>query len=188
MFNSKARETVKIGFRLGGNDGYAKGTAWFSDFKVEQGTTDRNSEWNMGFFIFKNIDVNINEESYKFQASTSDINNIKEDIQRFKVSCRELSNYLMSVKYDIYELEDPIKTVSYSNEHEYYIDANDIKDIIESKIDISVYDQIFVIAKMGDEQKEIPVKNWVGLGGMKIYDIGYSNIRIPSNNKNVIYI
>lgn len=37
IFNSKNRESVKIGFRVGGNICLAKGTAWFSNFKVEKG-------------------------------------------------------------------------------------------------------------------------------------------------------
>ena len=34
-FNSKNRDSVNIGFRLGGYDDKSKGTAWFSDFKME---------------------------------------------------------------------------------------------------------------------------------------------------------
>ena len=37
IFNSKNRETVNIGFRLGGYLGEAKGKAWFADFKLEEG-------------------------------------------------------------------------------------------------------------------------------------------------------
>ena len=33
IFNSEDRDTVNLGFRLGGNAGQAKGTAWFSDFR-----------------------------------------------------------------------------------------------------------------------------------------------------------
>ena len=35
IFNSKNRDSINIGFRLGGNLGLAKGKAWFSDFKLE---------------------------------------------------------------------------------------------------------------------------------------------------------
>ena len=40
IFNSKNREMVDIVFRLGGTEGYAKGEAWFSDFKIEEGQPD----------------------------------------------------------------------------------------------------------------------------------------------------
>ena len=35
-FNSKARDKVNLGFRLGGNDGNAKGTVWFSNIQLEE--------------------------------------------------------------------------------------------------------------------------------------------------------
>ena len=45
IFNSKNRDTVDIAFRLGGTGGYAKGEAWFSDFKIERVriSKDKNS-------------------------------------------------------------------------------------------------------------------------------------------------
>lgn len=51
MFNSKNRNTVKISFRLGGNEGDCIGTAWFSDFKLEKGTKRTDTKWNVGCFI-----------------------------------------------------------------------------------------------------------------------------------------
>ena len=40
IFNSEDRDTVNLGFRLGGNAGQAKGTAWFSDFTLEEGIAE----------------------------------------------------------------------------------------------------------------------------------------------------
>ena len=37
VFNSKDREKVEIGFRLGGYLGKAKGEVWFSDITIEEG-------------------------------------------------------------------------------------------------------------------------------------------------------
>ena len=42
IFNSKNREEVNIGFRLGGYLGQAKGEAWFSDFTIEEGAASKN--------------------------------------------------------------------------------------------------------------------------------------------------
>ena len=53
IFNSKNRDSINIGFRLGGNLELAKGKAWFSDFKLEEGTTNSNNEWKFAFFIFQ---------------------------------------------------------------------------------------------------------------------------------------
>ena len=58
IFNSKNRDSINIGFRLGGNLGLAKGKAWFSDFKLEEGTTNSNNEWKFACLILKTTDVN----------------------------------------------------------------------------------------------------------------------------------
>ena len=50
IFNSKNRESVKIGFRLGGNSCLAKGTAWFSNFKVEKGERKKRFYLEDGMF------------------------------------------------------------------------------------------------------------------------------------------
>ena len=42
IFNSKDREEVEIGFRLGGYLGQCTGVAWFSDFTFEEGTLSQN--------------------------------------------------------------------------------------------------------------------------------------------------
>ena len=60
IFNSKDRETLNIGFRLGGYLGEAKGEAWFSDFTLEKGTLDNDNKWNFACFIFKSTDVTFN--------------------------------------------------------------------------------------------------------------------------------
>lgn len=163
IFNSQGRKKVKIGFRLGGNTGTAQGTVWFSDFKLEKGTTEDNSLWNIGCFIFKNIDVNIDGEKYQFAINTSDLQEIKSNIQRFKSSCESLSKEKMKVKYNIHEINEPITSISFSEEHGYYIDPYDVNEFIEDILFENEYDYIFVILRMGNQEKQIPVKDWIGL-------------------------
>ena len=43
IFNSKNREEVNIGFRLGGYIAKAKGEVWFSNFTIEEGQEETNS-------------------------------------------------------------------------------------------------------------------------------------------------
>lgn len=38
IFNSKNRNSIKLGFRLGGYEDNSTGTAWFSNFKIEVGS------------------------------------------------------------------------------------------------------------------------------------------------------
>lgn len=162
-FNSKNRKTVRIGFRLGGNSGKAKGTAWFSDFKLEKGITPQDSIWNVACFIIKNIDVDIDGQNYAFSMTTSDMETVKSNMQRFAASCKNLSNGKMQIKYDIITINDTIKTISFSDEHGYYIDPYDVNKYIEDCILEKEYDYIFVAVRMGNETNEIPVNKWIGL-------------------------
>lgn len=187
-FNSKAREKVKIGFRLGGNDSNARGTVWFSNLKLEEGITNQDTNWKMGCFILKNIDVIIDGEQYKFSMSSKDIENLKSNIVRFEKACSQLSENKMTAECDIIELDDPITTISYEEEHKYYIGAQDIRQKIGKYVLEKEYDYIFVAVRMGNETKAIPTQEWIGLGGMKLYDIGYSVIRMPNEESNYIYI
>ena len=163
MFNSQGRTKVMIGFRLGGNTGRAKGTAWFSDFKLERGITDDDNTWKVGCFVFKKTDVNIDGVEYKYSISMSDMQDIKTNMQRFKSSCQELSKNKMKVQYTIHEIEEPITTVSYSDEHGYYVDPYDVNKLIEDIVLENEYDYIFATVRMSDEGSKIPVKDWIGL-------------------------
>ena len=165
IFDSKNREEIEIGFRLGGNKENSKGTAWFSDFKLEEGIKDNSSEWNIAFFIMESVDVTINNENVKLSMSRTDIDNMRENIERFKKSAKELSGYRMSVDYDIYEISTPVTSVTYSEEFAYYLDPVDVYDLIKDYLKNEEYDYIFVAVRLGDtyENVEIQVNDWIGL-------------------------
>lgn len=175
IFDSKNRETIEIGFRLGGNTANSKGTAWFSDFKLEEGIKDNSNNWNVACFIMKNIDVNIGNQNLKLSMELRDIEKIKSNIERFKTSANDLSNNKMTVDYDIYEINEPVQTITYSDEHGYYLDPEDVKDLIKEDLDKKEYDYIFVAVRLGnmDENIEIPVYDWIGLrrNGFRRYRI-----------------
>lgn len=189
MVYSRDKDTLKIGFRLGGDETNCKGTAWFSDFKVEKGLNNKNTNWNMACFIFKNIDVEINEQQVNLSMNLRDIDIMKENMERFKNSSAELSKNAMTVTYDIYEIEEPITSLTYSDKFGYYVGADNVKDIIYDYIKKEEYDYIFTIVRLGneDEKIEIPTYDWIGLGGMDLEGIGYSNIRLPNNDRNYVY-
>lgn len=163
MFNSQNRTSVKIGFRLGGNSGAAQGTAWFSDFKLEKGLSIEDSNWKVACFIFENTDVEVDGEKMKFSMSLDEIEAVKSDMEKFKSTCRIFSEEKMSVDYEIYNIEEPLTTISYSEEHGYYFDPYDVNKFIEDTVLENSFDYIFVVVKMGDNEKEIPVNKWVGL-------------------------
>lgn len=165
IFDSKNRETIEIGFRLGGNTSNAKGTAWFSDFKLQEGLKDNSSNWNVACFIIQNIDVKLNDENLKLSMSVNDMEKIKSNMERFKNSARNLSAGKMTVDYDIYQIETPAKSITYSEEFGYYLDPLDVDDLLEEYLKKEEYDYIFVAVRMGDMDKniEIPVYDWIGL-------------------------
>lgn len=192
VFNSRNKDTVDIGFRLGGNGENCKGTAWFSDFKLEKGNKTTDTNWNMVCFIFKNVDViikeNDKEKELKFSMSNQDIETMKEDMSRLKKACYSLSDGKMCIDYDVIEIDKPITSVSYDYSHGYYVDPVDVKDLISPYIKQEEYDHIFIAVRMGDMINEIPVYDWIGLGGMDYHGIGFSNIRLPNdNNKSYTY-
>ena len=189
IFNSKNRDIVDIAFRLGGTAGKAKGEAWFSDFKIEEGKSDENSDWKFACFIFDNTNVNIDNKQINIQVTSSDITDIKNTITRFERSCNELSQGKMTAECDIYEVQEPITSLSYDDEFGYYVAPEDIENQIKDVINQNNYDHIFVVVRLGNEEYEddIEIKDWIGLGSMDYYGIGFSNIRLPNSSKSYIY-
>lgn len=193
MFNSKNRENIDIGFRLGGYRERTIGTAWFSDLKIEEGTSDINNEWNAACFIIQNIDVTVNLENkstrLKLNVRKSDIENIENNLARTVETIKTMSGNQMSMTYDVFKIEKPLHSLSYDEENEYYIDAADIKDILDEHLSREEYDYIYVVARFGDlnVNKNVLVHDWIGLGGMDYYGIGYANIRLPDTADSYLY-
>ena len=90
---------------------------------------------------------------------------MKENMERFKIAAEELSNKKMTVDYDIYEIDEPVESVTYSEEFAYYLDPSDVQEIIKEYLKKEEYDYIFVAVRLGDkyENVEIPVNDWIGL-------------------------
>lgn len=148
IFNSKDREEVNIGFRLGGYLGKATGEAWFSNFKIEEGTASNNSNWKFACFIFQTTDVTIDGKEIKLNVTQSDINDIRNTINRFKNSCNELSQGKMTANVDVYQINTPITKLSYDNEFGYYVAPEDIESQIKDTISQNDYDHIFIVMRL----------------------------------------
>lgn len=148
LINSKNRETINIGFRLGGYLGEAKGQAWFSDFTIEEGIADTSSQWNFACFIFKTVDVNVNGKEVKLEMTQSDISDVQDTINRFESTCSEFSNNKMTAKCDTYQIDVPLSKLSYDEEFAYYVAPEDVEPQIKDIIQTNNYDHIFVIVKL----------------------------------------
>lgn len=189
-FNSYGRETINLAFRLGGFQDNCTGTAWFSDFKVEKGIQDSSSTWNVACFIIPNTDIiSLEGKEVNVQMTENDIYNTKVNMQRFQSSCNILSGGLMNIEYDVFETNATLKSVSNDEQNGNYIAGIDVADIINPYLEKEEYDHIFIVAKLGDITKnvEIQVNDWIGLGGMTYLGIGFSDIRIPSDELNQVY-
>lgn len=165
IFNSKDREEVDIGFRLGGYLGKCTGTAWFSDFTFEEGTISQNNNWKFACFIFENTDVVLNGKEINISMSETDINDIRDTIKRFGANIKDLSGNKMTADYDTYIVKDPITKLSYDEEFGYYVAAEDVEDSIKDVVKQNEYDHIFVIIRLGNEEyrNDIQVNDWIGL-------------------------
>ena len=149
IFNSKNREEVNIGFRLGGYLGQAKGEAWFSDFTIEEGITSKNdNNWKFACFIFETTDVTVNGQRIQLSVTQSDINDIKNTLNRFQNSCEDLSKGKMTADVDIYQVGIPLTKLSYDNEFGYYVAPEDVEEQIKSTITKGDYDHIFVVIRL----------------------------------------
>ena len=148
IFNSKDRDVVNLGFRLGGNLGEAKGKAWFSDFKLEEGVPENDSDWNFACFIFKTTSVNINNSEINLKVTDTDIKDIENTISRFENSCYALSEGKMTANCDIYELDTPLSKLSYDKEFGYYVAPEDVENQIKDVISSKNYDHIFVVVRL----------------------------------------
>ena len=165
IFNSKDREEVEIGFRLGGYLGKCTGTAWFSDFTFEEGTLSQNNNWRFACFIFENTDVTINGKNVKLSMTDTDIFDIRDTMKRFRTTIREISNSKIIADYDTYIVREPINKLSYDQEFGYYVSAEDIENSIKDIVKENEYDHIFVVIRLGDEEhkNDIQINDWIGL-------------------------
>lgn len=189
IFNSKNKEEAKIGFRLGGYEGECKGTVWFSEMKIEQGVADESNEWKFACFIYNATDVNIKNENVKIQVSDTEVSDIRNTIRRFEDVCETLSQGKMKAKCDFYNIDKPLSKLSYDEEFGYYVGPEDVENDIKETINQNNYDHIFVIVKLGNDQfmNTIQINDWIGLGSMDYYGIGFSNIRLPNDSKSYVY-
>lgn len=165
IFNSKNREEIDIGFRLGGYLGNCTGTAWFSDFTLEEGTVSESKNWNFACFIFENTDVVVDGKEVKLSMTNSDISDIRNTIKRFETTVSELSQNKMTADCDIYKIAEPISKLSYDEEFGYFVAAEDVENNIKDVVQQNDYDHIFVIIRLGNEEykDDIQINDWIGL-------------------------
>lgn len=148
IFNSEDRDTVNLGFRLGGNAGQAKGTAWFSDFTLEEGIAENDNNWKFACFILESTDVNLNGKNINLKVKDADIKDIETTISRFSNVCDTMSKGKMKAKCDVYKITEPLTQLSYDDEFGYYVAPENVETQIKNVVANGEYDHIFVVMKL----------------------------------------
>lgn len=73
----------------------------------------------------------------------------------------------MTVTYKIVVVEEPITSISYSDEYGYYVGATDVENILDEYMNNGTeeYDHIFISYKLGEElhEERIRTGDWIGL-------------------------
>ncbi len=180
-FNSKNKETVEIGFALGGNFAKAKGKAWFADLTIEEGELMDDNVWKFACVIFQNTDVRLDIGMHIKESLTEKENTqIKNMISNFESSLGNISRNKIKAKCYLINIDEPITTLSHDDGSGYYVSEKDAYPYINEYIEKEGFDHIFVCFKMPDEADlgETDALDWVGLGNMEYCGIGFSDIRI----------
>lgn len=181
-FNSYNNEKIDIGFRLGENTGDCKGTVWICDMKIEQGIFQKDKKWNFATFIIDNTDLTVGNEQIKQTLNSSQKNSISRCMSKFKSTCESFSNGRMEIDYQIFDLDDTLKSISYDKNTGYAITQKDVYKIINGYLynQNQNFDHIFIVANIGDKISNEKI-DWIGLGGTLYDNIGFSNIRISGD-------
>lgn len=148
IFDSKNREEINLGFRLGGYLGDVKGEAWFSDFSIEEGIAANDNSWKFACFIFEQTDVNLNGNQINLQVTQTDVRDIENMIKSFETTCEVLSQGKMHAKCDTYHINTPLAKLSYDDEFGYYVAPEDVEEQVKDTISNNDYDHIFVIVRL----------------------------------------
>ncbi|MBR3153176.1 MAG: hypothetical protein IKF52_06240 [Clostridia bacterium] len=164
--DSKDKDSLDIGFRLGGIGGECIGKAWFSDMKIEKGEKDEEeNDWDVVCFIIDNINATLNGKVYNISMTQEDKTLIKDNLDRFERTCESFSNDQMKINTHLFDLNQTITSLSYDETNGYYISPEDVRDIITPYLEQEEYDHIFIATRMGDKNQkvEIPINDWIGL-------------------------
>lgn len=180
-FNSYEDETLDIAFRLGDNDENCKGTAWFSNIRIETGSQKQTTDWKFAVFMINHTKAEANNRIINEDLNMSHVGAIKNSLEGFTRTAQNFSKNNINASYDIFEVNEPLKHVSYDRETGYYVSPQDVYTLINRYLyNGENYDHIFIVANIGDTIGRDKI-DWIGLGGMVYDNIGYSNIRISNS-------
>lgn len=164
LFDSKDREEISIGFRLGSYDTNTKGEAWFSDFEISKGTENYDTNWKMGLLIFEYMEIQ--NENINNKMTENEVQMLANNMERYKKTIKSISNNQMEITTVVYKITDPITSISYDKENGYYVNSLDIKNQIKEIVEEEQLDHIYIAMKLGDintNENNDKTNDWIGL-------------------------
>ena len=186
-YNFTTDDTGKATLYLRNGYPYCKGTAYYSDIRLEEVKT--SNKWNILILLVKNINADVNVDGktthYKGSFSKGDINFLKKNLgKELKKQLPKVSDKLIGVNsVDTYVVTTPIKELKLtddvtSNSIDPYNNAT-IQKAIDKYTAKKIYQQIILVEPM-----EYGITQWGGLGGNKYKGINYCQyIHYPGSNK-----
>jgi len=180
-FDSGSRTSVDIALRNGFRGAACKGTAWFSDVKIEKKDMIPTTAHNILALILKNVDVTVklpapNGSNYNQRASYSqeDVDKISSVLNRVPNSFKEISGGLMTVgNLDIVPVDTVVTKVTGIYQKGYCLNLDDVGPIMDKYIPNGQYDHIIVILPLGKL-----VDGWYGLSGGSYKNINFVQVNI----------
>ena len=184
-FNSGSRTSVEIQLRNGFFYAACKGTAWFSNVRIEKKDMTPNTNWNFLCVIYKNIDVTVKNfkrnREYHHQSgfSQEDIDEITSAVKQIKKTFGKISDNLMTVaNLSVFVVDDAITSITGKYNGGFCIEPEDIKETLDFYLSRNSYDQIIIVAPLGEL-----ANGWDGLGGSFYKNIGFAQVSHTPDEK-----
>ena len=175
IFDSKDNTEITLALYNGMFGALCKGTAYFSNIKLEENTTERSNEWNVLVVIFKNVKTPAVKDGKKYSFSGSfsdgDIEKLKIPLKKLYTTFDSISDGQMTVGNITVAVPDTTLTsLQQDDTYGYMIDPYDkqVSKILDNYLAKKVYNQIIVISPIA----KIAV-GWSGLGGTQYKGINF---------------
>lgn len=168
IYQTKENETSFVLKLINGmyGGGHCKGTAWFSDIRLEE-VTETTNQWNVLVLIVKHIkaDAVVDGKTVKINntLTNDDIKYLKEALPPLKKNMSELSNGLVGIKdIDIYTIEETVTKLETWDKNKVSSNNPIVSKAIDKYSATKSYQAIIKIVPLAGANKQ-----WVGKGGEK---------------------
>lgn len=183
VFETQNEQKISLCLRNGGYGALCKGTAWFSDIKLEECLSSKTNQWNILAVVFKNVcaPVTINGESYVYEDSLDevDVDYLTGVLDNLYTTFDNISGGLMDVKdIDVFSSSKTVTELGRWSDG-YCIDLNtkEVSEVLDYYLSQKTYNQIIVIAPVRDV-----AIGWAGLGGTNYYGTNICQINYSSRS------